>query len=881
MGSADGARPGEGPPHPVRLDGYEISTYEVTWDQYQAFIDAGGYEFRDTNGYWSRKGAFFSNYRVWWNETQGGGQALERPAWLALDQGPPGFRDTGHWPPHPDDPVVGISYWEAEAFCRFVGGRLPTEAEWEKAASWGPNATAPFRYPWGDELPNPLPGNGFEISRGFGRVSMVNDPIYEEDRSRYGVCGMAGNVSEWVADMYDPDFYSQGPGEGIVWENPFNFMAKRLDFRDDPGVQLPAEWVLRGGRYDEPPHSSSEKFTCAYRRSNGPISRHHTIGFRVAWDRARSAPTPVPQRDDPPGAAVSIPGGRYVVGQNPDVVSDVGSRPDEGPQHEVCLNPFWIGKYEVTWYEYKKFIEAGGYDDPQWWSADGWKYRLDPSGNGGYFGGVTKPDLLGLSRPSIGYELKLRWKGPWLELGEWASPPDDHPVLGVSWFEAEAFCNYVGGRLPKEVEWEVAATWNPETGYPQHFTWGNLFTFTHAARIGNTGDDFKYRGLQSSPVGMYPDGNSPFGCYDMAGNAFEWTQDWHHPNSYSQHSSECGGSVTTPDWMKIDAPHSPTQDPVPGWKVNRGGGFDPTFDGTYSQRARTRGTDGSQSFRNFTFGFRVAWDRDPESIPRAQSIRPAYANGTDRESPATPVEGPSGPNLSSHERVYPTASPSVFLGAIETPGQEDWYRVYGPAGALVTIDVDANGGPDEGKSDSPLDAAIEIWHAGIGVPVSTRDDETVYSGDVNYHPNHADPPITQHIIPREGFFWIKVRAYYWPAEGSQEGLSKGERSYQGPDHTYELSIAAPALNENIPREEGPGTVDLNGDGMVNAGDLLTLISSAKAKSSKIIQADLDGDGGFTHRDVFLLEKVWAMHGQSAKRNVKDNRPEKRRAKIEK
>lgn len=877
MGSADGARPHETPQHPVYLNGYEISKYEITWTQYQAFIDAGGYLDREVNGFWSKKGVFLSNLPIWSTEPAGFGVRLTRPQYLAEDHGPPGFRERGHWPPLPDDPVVGISYWEAEAFCRFVGGRLPTEAEWEKAASWGPDATSPYLYPWGNHLPSPLPGNGYEISRGYGRVASVNDPLYEGDRSRYGVYGMGGNLREWVADMYDPDFYGRGPADGTAWNNPFNFMAKRLDFRDEAGAPLPIDWVTRGGRYDEPPHSGPEKFLCSYRRNEGAISRHHTIGFRVAWDLVPRESEPPHRREDRPGSAVIIPAGRYRVGHNFGTASDTGSRPDESPQHGVCLNPFWIGKYEVTWGEYRKFMEAGGYNDPQWWSADGWKYRLDPAGNGGFQSAVVKPDLMGGPRPLIGYDWKVFWKGPWNLAGEWSSPPDDHPVVGVSWFEAEAYCKYVGGRLPKEVEWEVAATWNPETGYPQHFTWGNLFTFTQTARVGNTGDDPKYGGAQTSPVGMYPEGKSPFGCYDMAGNAFEWTSDWHHPDSYSQHSSECGGPVTTPDWMKVESPHSPTQDPIPGWKVNRGGGFDPTFEGTYSQRARTRGTDGAQTFRNFTFGFRVAWDRNPESISNAQLVRPRYTNGTDQETLPTSEVRPSPPQTAStYERAHPTANPSRYFGAIAIPGQEDWYRVHGPAGAIVRIDLDANGGPDEGKKDSPLDAAIEVWNPGIPVPVLTRDDEIVLSGNANYRPTFLDPPIVQHRIPGEGFFWIKVRAYYWPAEGSQEGLSKGERSYCGPDYTYELSITAPELSENHPVEE-TGAADLNSDGRIDAGDLLALLASAKGKSSKALQADLDGDGRFTRRDVFLLDKVWSQYGQAAKRIVKDVRPAKESA----
>ena len=341
---ADNQEPDEGPLHTVYLDDYEIGTFEVTWEQYQAFIDAGGYENIPTNGYWSTKGAALAGH-PFWNIDDVPGQSLTAPRWTPAGGGPPGFADRGHWPPKPNDPVVGLSIWETQAFCKFVGGRLPTEAEWEKAAAWGPNASSPSTFPWGEDASTPMPANGFEVSEGYSMIDEVDAARYEGDVSAYGVRGMGGNVSELVGDMYDPEYYSQGPEGTLSWTNPFNFLAKRLDIVEEVGSALPLDWTIRGGKYT---HNTADGN--AFRNTNrdkiGVLSRDRQVGFRVAWDvTPEPVPTPV-VREDPPGSAVAIPGGNYLIGHTMGVPSEVGSAQAEHPQHGICLNGYWIGKYE-------------------------------------------------------------------------------------------------------------------------------------------------------------------------------------------------------------------------------------------------------------------------------------------------------------------------------------------------------------------------------------------------------------------------------------------------------------------------------------------------------------------------------------------------------
>jgi formylglycine-generating enzyme required for sulfatase activity len=201
-----------------------------------------------------------------------------------------------------------------------------------------------------------------------------------------------------------------------------------------------------------------------------------------------------------PMEMISIPAGSFLMGNN-------GSEPygnyDELPQHSVDLPAYYIGKYEVTRGQYRQFMEAGGYSTPGYWSSDGWSWIVAS--------GRTAPNS-------------------WDADQDWGSgtftQTDDHPVVGVLYYEAEAFCNWAGGYLPTEEQWEKAARW---TGaYPSSYPWGNVWApeRLNGAEDGNPAAG-GYGAMQTAPVGSYPDGASPYGCMDMAGNASEWCGSWY------------------------------------------------------------------------------------------------------------------------------------------------------------------------------------------------------------------------------------------------------------------------------------------------------------------------------------------------------------------
>lgn len=152
---------------------------------------------------------------------------------------------------------------------------------------------------------------------------------------------------------------------------------------------------------------------------------------------------------------------------------------------------YWIDKYPVTNEKYRAFIQAGGYENQQYWSDDGWTWRTNKA--------ITSPEY---------------WNDATWNKG-------DHSVVGVNYYEVEAYAKWAGKRLPTEQEWEKAARGEDRRQYP----WGEGFDKVRCnsseAGIGHT-----------TPVTQYPNGVSPYGCYDMAGNVWEWCSSWFDESHY-------------------------------------------------------------------------------------------------------------------------------------------------------------------------------------------------------------------------------------------------------------------------------------------------------------------------------------------------------------
>ena len=256
-----------------------------------------------------------------------------------------------------------------------------------------------------------------------------------------------------------------------------------------------------------------------------------------------------------PPVWMELPGGTFRMG------SDDGGN-DEKPPHEVGVSPFKISKYPITNAQFEKFMQAGGYDNKEWWSEEGWKYRQ-----------------------------QYNWKAPRYWRDENYNLPNQ-PVVGVSWFEAEAFCNWLSAeglgqkvegkklivRLPTEAEWEFAARGKDGRKYP----WGKDEPTPEQANYGQSQIN------RPTAVGTYRLGATPEGIFDLAGNVWEWCLDWYDENYYT----EC---------KKKGVMKNPRGPQKGDWRVLRGGAY-------YSDAAGLRwsGRYGDRpALWSHVYGFRV------------------------------------------------------------------------------------------------------------------------------------------------------------------------------------------------------------------------------------------------------------------------------------
>ena len=230
---------------------------------------------------------------------------------------------------------------------------------------------------------------------------------------------------------------------------------------------------------------------------------------------------------------VTIPAGEFLMGSSQEEIEFANSLcsscefSDEQPQHSVFLDAYQIGKYEVTNRQFNQCIRAG------------------------VCTGNATPQKL------------------------------NHPVVNVNWFAAKTYCEWAGGRLPTEAEWEKAASWDPETKTKLRYPWGNDDPTSTLL-------NYSYNGDGTTPVGTYPDGASPYGLFDMAGNVWEWVSslDMSYPYDANDGREDLSSAAG---------------------RVLRGGAY-----GESSSYVRSAGRFGSgPTFFDYYYGFRCARDPSP------------------------------------------------------------------------------------------------------------------------------------------------------------------------------------------------------------------------------------------------------------------------------
>ncbi len=493
---------------------------------------------------------------------------------------------------HTKHPVNGVTWVQADAFCKWVGGRLPTEAEWEYAArgSCLKNGGAKDchenmrTWPWGEVNPSctyvvmgkakVTNADTIETLRGCGTGITAEPGSKPPGDSPFGLHDLAGNVSEWVQDWYgvsasksklvDPT----GPAKGTkrilrggsleVYAGDLRTAARRnslpgVSWRD-VGFRCVKPWV----KCDDGNECTNDSHTpagCKHVPAKGTpcddgdpctgIKGHVDVcqsGKCVAGKKntcddgsacttdscdAKKGCLAKPVKDGskcagkgscqsgnctwkgPRGMSwVRVPPGTFWMGCNGVLDKKCAAESAEAPQHEVTItSPFWIGQYEVTAGQYAT-CSANGCSVPH---AGGKLF-----GDGGTFGDPLR---------------------------------SDHPINGLVWSQADAFCTWAGGSLPTEAQWEMAARGRcvDHGGYGDckrrmpAFPWpagqpdctravmddkvtsagkknADGSTLTWACGTGGTWT-----------VGSKPEGASPFGALDMAGNVAEWVADWYGP----------------------------------------------------------------------------------------------------------------------------------------------------------------------------------------------------------------------------------------------------------------------------------------------------------------------------------------------------------------
>lgn len=259
--------------------------------------------------------------------------------------------------------------------------------------------------------------------------------------------------------------------------------------------------------------------------------------------------------------------------------SDGQGRPDEYPRHKVRLDGFWMDVNEVTNAQFQEFVDATGYVTtaeraPNWEEL---KQQLPP-GTPKPADSLLMPASLVFISPSqpVPLDDASNW-WQWTRGANWRHPEgpastiegkENYPVVHISWDDAQAYCKWAGKRLPTEAEWEYAArgglinkpySWGDEdveSGTKKANTWQGHFPDVNTVKDG-------FKGL--APVKSFaPNG---YGLYDMAGNVWEWCNDWYRPDYYEQLKNKLSINPKGPAFgFDPDEPHAPK-------RVVRGGSF--------------------------------------------------------------------------------------------------------------------------------------------------------------------------------------------------------------------------------------------------------------------------------------------------------------------
>ncbi len=494
MGQDDSQWHDEKPAHPVRVGAFSIGQYPVTFDEYDRFC-------------------------------------------VATKRAMPGDAGWGRG----NRPAINLSWDDARAYCDWLSRetgetyRLATEAEWEYACRAGSTT----RWSCGDDE-SLLRDHAWYDKNAGGKTH----PVGEKLANAWGLHDLHGNCWEWCQDWYSGSYYQQ-PASELQQRSPLATARSQSAAVDASSVQQPASEnpsgpesgsgrVVRGGAWSD----SADYCRSAFRRRFAPSDRYDRLGFRLSrtgpWHSypitlvgAEKAPPPV-QRIEPVGMDFFAPGrprvfqpfegfrdrfvilrkdGREEAVEAPELVylpggtfqmGDARGGSDERPVHPVSLSAFALGRTPVTWGDYRPFCEATGTHWPEWLEP-GSQYHLETAKDSYYA-------QRGISRAAL-----------------------DLPVVGISWDDARAYCEWLSAAtgeryaLPTEAQWEYAC----RAGSRTRWCCGD-----DAAGLAD------YAWFRDNADGrLHPVGQklaNDWGLHDLHGNCWEWCADWYANDYYQQ-----------------------------------------------------------------------------------------------------------------------------------------------------------------------------------------------------------------------------------------------------------------------------------------------------------------------------------------------------------
>jgi iron(II)-dependent oxidoreductase len=190
---------------------------------------------------------------------------------------------------------------------------------------------------------------------------------------------------------------------------------------------------------------------------------------------------------------VEVPAGECLVG----APAEGFAYDNERPRHRTDVRCYLIGATPITNATYLHFAEGGGYQRREWWSDEGWSWKEQYD--------ITRPG-------GWTADHSAEWR-----LGRLEPLDPNRPVVHVSWFEADAFARAHDARLPTEIEWEKAATWDQNRGVALPYPWG------YEPPVAGVHANLDQLGCGPAAAGAYPAGESPCGCRGMIGDVWEWT----------------------------------------------------------------------------------------------------------------------------------------------------------------------------------------------------------------------------------------------------------------------------------------------------------------------------------------------------------------------